>query len=156
MKELFSRLEGLSARINQASDSLSTTLAQIEVKLRDLRLGVEAWVPTETTQFCDDVGNDDGAMLEFLGYGKYNGQWQLLIKNQTEDPDEDGTPTRNESPPVPLCQQPRETRVKAIQHLPALLEALAKNAENTLQMIESQKAVAQAVIDELGLKKRPH
>lgn len=156
MKELFSRLEGLSAQINQASDSLSTTLAQIEIKLQDLRLGVEAWVHIETTRLCDDVGNDDGATLVFLGYGKYNGQWQLLIKSQTDNPDEDGALTRIEGPPVPLRQQPRETRVKAIQHLPALLEILAKNAEATLQMIESQKAVAQAVIDELGLKKRPH
>ena len=163
MKELFSRLEVLSARINQASDSLSTTINQIEIKLCELRLGVEAWVHIETQQLCDDEGHADGSADEFLGYAKYNGKWQLLTKarafKQTEVILKD-TPDENlvgvETKPFPLCQQNREQRVKALQHLPALLAELAKSAENTLSMIESQKAIAEAVVDELRLKKRTH
>lgn len=144
MKELFSRLEVLSARINEASDSLANTITQIEIKLQELCLGVEVWVHIDTTQIYADSGNDNGLMDEFLGYGKYNGQWQLLIKSRSGVQVDDGS----RGQPVPLCQQSRELRVKAIQHLPALLEALAKNAEDILQMIESQQVVAQAVIDE--------
>jgi hypothetical protein len=144
MKELFSRLEVLSARINEASDSLANTITQIEIKLQELCLGVEVWVHIDTTQIYADSGNDNGLMDEFLGYGKYNGQWQLLIKSRSGVQVDDGS----RGQPVPLYQQSRELRVKAIQHLPALLEALAKNAEDILQMIESQQVVAQAVIDE--------
>lgn len=143
MLDLFSRLDELSTRLNEASDTLSQTITQVETKLRELRLGLSAWVVLENDPLCDGNGQEHENAASHLGYAKLNGTWQLVISEGFDD-----------LKYFPLKQAPRETRLKAITLFPVLLEEIAKQAEAALREVGKAKQVADSLIEHISEKQK--
>ena len=136
MSQLFSRLESLSAHLNQASDSLNDAIKTLEAKLASLRLGVEAWVEIDRESDKDMAGD----VRVLLGYARCNGNWCLAVSYVPDWDPED-------SPNTPLQQASRELRLKAFKHIPALIQKLEKASEETLAEVEKMKLVAKTLTD---------
>src|SRR5688572_3461835 len=96
------KLEEAAEKLNAVSDALSGVVAQIDLELRKLNLGLEVW---------HSAGNEE---LD-IGYARVNGHWGIAIRK-----DKEKWLFRN---------APRKYRIETIDHLPEVLVALTKEAE---------------------------
>lgn len=141
MASLFSRLEELSVRLNETSDSINESIKGLEAKLASLRIGVDAWLdePIAKDPTFNSEGEEEGHFYSYFGYGRVNGTWRLLV---TKYHDEFG---HMDPTVIPLLQASRETRLKALQQVPSLIKVLEKKAEDTLKEVEKAKKVAESI-----------
>lgn len=129
----FSRLQAISSSLNSKSDTINAAIKVFEDKLASLRLGVTAWVPTPlNTRLIAPGTQDEDSLQTFLGYCKATGTWCLTL---SEDSERWGNDENNPPQFTPLSQAPRELRLKAIQQLPLLVNALEKHADEALKEV---------------------
>jgi hypothetical protein len=127
--------------LNQVSDELGKTILVLDAALQKLNLGVSAWVRI--------AGEDDGNGNYWgrdIGYAKVGGEWGIALRtlrgnyNWEEDEAEEKWLFND---------GPRWLRADAIEHIPALLEKLTKQADDTAKRIqkktEEAKQLAAAV-----------
>jgi hypothetical protein len=142
------KLAAVSQSLNQASDLVTSRIADVEGALREYKLGVEAWVDIrrwyEEGQFTDGSWFRLGRTQK-LGYGKKDGKWGLLTYISAEESDE---PEEFSF----LREAPRDLRLTAIDKLPELLEALVEKAVQTAQ--EATKKAEKAGQIAAGLAKK--
>jgi hypothetical protein len=143
-------LKERAARLNAATDEINALLAGVEQQIVDTKIGIEVWLPNALSA-SDETGSTGGEtqqVIERLGYAKVGGSWCLATKKVSVvsgyfegDP---SCPYTNEyvsSEPEPLKRSSRDTRIKALELLPALLDRLAERADESLRVIESAKEV---------------
>jgi hypothetical protein len=146
-------LEPIKAKLASASDELNTALSSIQDKLNAKQLGVEAFL---THELARDVGasNDNtgyrSVVFYELGYGKDDdGNWGLLVRRwegreriEHEEWDFfDGAYVWTR----PLLRSPRDIRAAAIEHIPALIQALFAEAQSLLDKVERAKQLAKSL-----------
>lgn len=112
----FTELRLLSARINYLSDSLRRSIDVIDEALKEINLGVEAFVSTSEEYVK-------------LGYSKINGIWGLSI---TLD---DG---QNEPVVWRFNDAPRKFRLDSVDYIPALIVELNTAAISLAEQIEDK------------------
>lgn len=121
-----------ATRLNSASDELARAIAPIDATLKKLNLGVTAWY-----KYADGQENDGSFWSHNVGYAKVSGKWGLAISSvsghQSYVDDEDEW-LFNEAP--------RWMRVKAIDHIPDLLDALVKQADKVAGDLEKKRTHA--------------
>ncbi len=120
-------LASVSHSLNQASDQLSKSLADVESALGAYKLGVSAWVELHREKELSEPASDgrryEYTVVQLLGYGKYKGKWGLLVASYCEEMFE-GEYHEEQF----LRDAPRETRLAAVEKVPGLLKALTENA----------------------------
>lgn len=122
------RARSLSAEMSTATDELNTALQSAEKAIATLKLGVTASVVMNP--------EEEGPWTEALVFGKDKQVWRLLY--------ETGLDGDNDVNSTPLVNASRAIRLKAVDHLPALLEALIARAA---QEVEDVRAKTEAVND---------
>jgi hypothetical protein len=138
----FKNLALLSKSLNEASDSLSTQIGQVEEALNALKLGIWGWVEVSRT-LDDESFRIDGRPAQFtrvehLGYGKRSGKWGLLYSIGFEDHPEPEYETV-----MFLRDAPRMEKIEAVEKIPELIKVLEKNAiEVTKKATERAAKVA--------------
>lgn len=145
------QIASISETLNKASDQLSKQIAAIESALSVYRLGIAAWVNLKTEKELTEPG-DDGRRYEYtfveqLGYGKHKGKWGLLIAGYCEETFEGEADHE-----LFLRDAPRETRLAAVDKLPELLGAIAKEAEKVTAETTKKAAQAKEIAAALGKK----
>jgi hypothetical protein len=123
VSELLKQLSAASQTLNEASDSLTQEIKEIENSLGAFNLGVSTWVTCRSTPEEHDFGNGQVHQLnrvEMLGYGKHNGKWALLVSSGVEE--------LGEEEPWLLRDAPREFRILAVDFIPELLEKIVSEA----------------------------
>jgi hypothetical protein len=125
------RARAVSAKLTAATEKLNASLTQIEADLQGLSLGVTASVEMEREAF------DGYAIVRNLRFGKENREWKLMYESGT-DGDDDWTST-------PLLNTSREIRLKAVDHLGALIEKLVKTAEQEVGSIATKANEVEAL-----------
>ena len=144
--KLFSSLAATAANLNNTSKELSEVIANIEGALQRLNLGVTAWtVMTQGGSALTSSGSQFES--EELGYGRTGRKsWGLMLKKGGMDLQ---SPVSEEYDEWPFNDAPRELRIRAVQHIPDLLEALERAsremAEKLSVSIAGTAAVAQAL-----------
>lgn len=123
----FSKLSGTAARLNSVSDLLCAQVEKIDAALKRLNLGVRAWVVIRDEQ--DEEGNWE---KEELGYTKIGSRWCLTLKAATGNLSE-GTDERQY---WSFSDAPRQLRVRAVDHIPTLIERLCTEADKFVQELE--------------------
>ena len=127
----YQELTSVARTLNKASDQLAKVIAPLDDALKALNLGIASWV--SFNQCSDD--NEDYA-YDQVGYCKVGGKWGIALRsvsgnyNWPDDTNVDGPWLFNEAP--------RKLRIEAIDRIPELLEALVKNAEDTVDRINEK------------------
>jgi hypothetical protein len=124
-------LELTSKALNEASDEFTKILIEIQKRIDELNLGVEAFVEITLEETSSQV---------WLGYGKVLGKgWSLFIGNIN------GTRER-----TPLLECTRAVRIQTIERIPTLVTILRVKAEDTLHKVNKAKLLAKNYLEELN------
>jgi hypothetical protein len=126
MVETIGELTFLSRQLNDELHKLNTSIEGINEKLRLLDFGAEVWLP--------DVFLANSDSEQILGYCKVDNDWQLAIRKAGPANDANGI--------TPLLKAPRQTRIAAVQYIPAVLNILRHEVQNTLLAIAEAKRLA--------------
>jgi uncharacterized protein YoxC len=118
ISQSFKELTESAARLNAESDELAKAIAPIDAALKTLNLGVVAWHTYAGTQ--DEAGD---YWAHRVGYAKVGGKWGLAISDVSGsiyhgDDYEEAEWLFNDAP--------RWMRIKAVDHIPQLLDELVK------------------------------
>ena len=136
----FSKLTSTASDLNAVSDELGKSVAQIDLAIKNLNIGIPVWLPIQ--------GWDGGQMddheywSEDVGYSKINGKWGIGIRRvegNHRNPDQETVEAWL------FSDAPRTLRLEAIDRIPDLLEKLSEQADFAIQKIRAKLADVQAV-----------
>jgi prefoldin subunit 5 len=129
----YRKLSASAINLNAASDELRKTISFLEDALKQLNLGVSAWVVITTSQ--DDQGT---FCSRSLGYAKVGNEWGIALRDVTGNDawDEDETEIWR------FNDAPRWMRIESVGKIPELLEHLTKQADNATEQIKKKTAEA--------------
>ncbi len=143
------QLASVSHTLNEVSDRLSKSLADVESALCAYKLGVSAWVELRKGKELSEPGSDECTVVHQLGYGKYKGKWGLLVACYCEETFE-GEFDEEQF----LRDAPRETRLAAVEKLPDLLKALTTEASQVAEEAAKKAEKVRQIAASLGKKTR--
>lgn len=129
------QLPAAAASLNAATDQLGKSVGDLDGVLRKYSLGVPTWVPFSSSpnSWFPRYHHDD------IGYAKVGGKWGVAIRTV------DGDEVSDSSDDVEqwlFNDAPRLLRLRAIEKIPELLEALLKSAEEmTKKLTEKAEEV---------------
>jgi hypothetical protein len=137
---LLSELDKSANELNAGTETVNSVLASVETQLTKMNLGFEVWVPDSLSSIqISEYGYEDTE----LGLAKIGTDWSLAVRVREgkRDPlsgDFDWYPL-----PIPgstrLLDASRRVRIKALQHIPELLEALKSKADQAAATIKESK-----------------
>jgi hypothetical protein len=134
VSEAYKKLQACAASLNEASDELGRAIAECDVALKKLNLGIVAWVNI----FEDEDINGEDFVDRGIGYAKVGGKWGIALRSRWGNRPTDTV--RSEE--WMFNDAPRSLRAEAVEKLPALLMALAKRADDTTADIEAKTVKA--------------
>jgi hypothetical protein len=131
LKQRLGRLRDLAPRLNRATDETSATVAMVERLLADeLRLGISA----ESSEFHSwstgrDEAGDARTVHQTLAFGRIGGAFRVHVVDTTRIDHADTTAVviDRQHTPWPSCG--RETKLRAAEKLPELLDRIIKETE---------------------------
>jgi hypothetical protein len=110
------QLTQTATKLNSASDRFNDVVQKLDGALKSLHLGIAAWFK------FNETSDDDMNWETFqVGYDKLDGKWGLAVRKSwgNENWPEDAT-----SNTWLFADAPRDLRIKAVHHIPALLQEL--------------------------------
>jgi prefoldin subunit 5 len=137
----FETLSKTAKKLNDESDKLTKTIEKLDLALQVLNLGVPAWV-----QFDKWSGEDDSEGYYEVGYDKSMGSWGLCLRSFASN---DHTGAEN-SNTWAFNGAPRELRIRAVSHVPELIEALDKAASQLVHDLSEKNSDADLIAQALG------
>jgi hypothetical protein len=146
----FQQLATASGTLNAASDNFSDAAQTLDEALNKLNPGVTAWIVI--TNFRQEH-NPHEIRQERLGFAKINNKWGLGLCRVTM---EDDTGEEETTDQWLFNDAPRNLRLEAIQHVPELVEALAREAEQMAKRVSEGAEFAKKLaisISALSLRK---
>ena len=114
----FQELADSAASLNSASDELANAIRPIDAALKKLNLGVAAWYP------YNSYHDDDYYSSRRIGYARVGRTWGLALSTASGYL---GSDEENVEEWL-FNDAPRWMRVEAVDHIPDLLQHLAKQA----------------------------
>ena len=142
MTSAFASLIQSSKNINDASNELAQPIASLEKSLKRLNLGVTCW-----TQISS-AGDGDTYFLREVGYAELQDRWCVALRTRRGrecDPESETTLV------WPFNEAPRYLRVKAVDALPDLIEALVKTTDATTERIKAKVSPAHELAGAVGI-----
>jgi hypothetical protein len=126
--------------LNELSDLLTKEVGFVESALNRLNLGIRADVNVETLS-----ASEDGLYSHWirLAYGKSRSGWGFLVEELTENLN---CPDADTCERWPFKESPREFRIKAVEKIPALLDALVKKASEVAADIQTTVGTAKELV----------
>jgi hypothetical protein len=147
----YSQLTTVAADLNAVSDELGKSIAEIDVALKKLNLGITTWVAISRT---DEAYFDDSPLWRWdIGYAKVDGKWGISLRKISGDY---SNPDQSDNEEWLFNDAPRALRLEAIGKIPELLEKLSKDAVDTASEIRAKLGEAQTVAEAVkGAGNRP-
>jgi hypothetical protein len=136
LKQRMARLREIAPRLNSATDQASRLVTMVEKLLvEELHIGISA----ESASFNDwPAGKDDASNLRMvrqtLAFGRVGTGYRIHVVDETGIVDADGRWRRTlskQTTPWPACG--RETKLRAIEKLPDLLDQIITATERLAQ-----------------------
>lgn len=127
----FEALKEAATDLNTVSDTLATPIEWLDGAIKRLNLGLPAWAEFEG-------GFDDNTADYWhneIGYAKIGAKWGIAIRSREGNADQ---PQFEDSESWLFNDAPRDLRVKAVDHLPKVIEALITEARNTADRIKEK------------------
>lgn len=131
IQQHFQDLASVASSLNAASDELREVVAILDEALKNLNVGLTAWV-----KFRDHSDNDPNSYDEDqIGYCKVNGTWGIALRHIWGRPDWGDHESEG---PWLFRDAPREMRLHGVDKIPEVIEALNKEASETTKKIEAK------------------
>jgi len=134
----YKQLAKTATSLNTASDEFGKFIDVLDASLQRLNLGISAWVTI--------TGGEDSQSGYWwsrdLGYARTGHKWGISLrecKGNIHDPEGD------DSEEWFFNEGPRWLRIEAVGKMPDLLEALLKQAEDTIKKIKTKTAQLQEI-----------
>lgn len=143
IQQKLQRLASAAQTLNQLSDELTKHVADIEACVNKLNVGVTATVKVEQST------SEDGmySTIWRLAYEKTSKQWGFVLERLTEDLSNPETDTYES---WPFKDAPREYRVRAVEKIPALLDALIEKSKQVESEVSGRVSYAKSLALSLG------
>ncbi len=130
----FHALSTAATSLNIASDELTKVVGVLDEALKKLNVGLTAWVPFLRWS-CEPPEYDE----EQIGYCKINSKWGIAIRRVAGDYSTDEGSVEG---PWLFNDAPREMRLRAVDKIPEMIEALSTEASKTTKrVLEKTKEV---------------
>jgi hypothetical protein len=149
LRKRLARLREIAPRLNSATDQSSQLVAMVENLLVDeLHIGISA----ESAEFNSwPAGQDEEgkslAVRQTLAFGRVGTTYRIHVVDETGLVDDDGSwrelVSRNQTP-WPSCN--RETKLRAIERLPELLDSIISAAERLAETADETASRIDAMI----------
>ena len=144
LKQRLSRLRDLAPQLNRATDETSATVGMVERLLADeLRLGISA----ESSAFHSwstgrDEAGDVRTVHQTLAFGRIGGAYRVHVVETTCIDRGDPIPAviNRQQTAWPSCG--RETKLRAAEKLPELLDRTIKEAERLAEAGDAGRVAA--------------
>ena len=137
LQKSLQELAGSADNLNALSDQLNNQVTDVESALNKMGIGLAANVNTET--WSDESGEEYDVWR--ICYEKYSGKWGFTIEHlwgHESFPDD-----RSET--WAFRDAPREHRLKAVEKIPDLMEALLKKSKEFASDISATMSFAQGL-----------
>ena len=154
--ESIQNLSKLAVKLNEASDSITLILNDLEAKLQATQIGLEVWLPErideEVSMTLSEAAmgsaNPEYAEKDVklqtwheIGWAKVDSKWRLAYRlhetrSSWNEFTEDGHATTHESIPRALNTASRLIRIHAVSYLESLIGTLTTEAKRHIQTIE--------------------
>ena len=127
---LLRELNQSASELNAGTETVNSVLASVETRLTKMNLGIEVWVPDSLSSIqISEYKYQDTE----LGFSKIGADWSLAVRVREGKID----PRSGDFDwyPLPilgstrLLDASRQVRIKALQHIPELLEAMKSKAD---------------------------
>ncbi len=134
---LLSELKKSASELNAGTETVNSVLASVETQLTKMNLGFEVWVPDSLTSIqISEYKYQDTE----LGFAKIGTHWSLAVRVREGKRDALSGDFDWYALPIPgstrLLDAPRQVQIKALQHIPELLEALTSKADEAAAKIK--------------------
>jgi hypothetical protein len=151
VKASYLQLSAVASDLNAVSDELGKSIADIDLALRKLNLGITVWVDLKNRCWLDEQDNFND---EQLGYAKIGGKWGVSLRTESGN---HVTGDRFEEESWLFNDAPRTLRLTAIEQVPELLEKLSAEAAETTKKLKTKlsgvQEVSEAVKAAAGVKR---
>ena len=148
LKRCMARLREIAPRLNSATDKASKLVAQVEKFLvEELHIGVSAEVSYDELPAGTDQDNRPLKIRHSLAFGRVGGSFRIHVVSETVAVNGGASAeaaVAHERMPWPSCT--RETRLKAFEKLPELLDKIIDAAERLAESSETTRVKVEAMI----------
>jgi len=138
----FQALSTAATSLNTASDELTKAVGVLDEALKKLNVGLTAWV-SFISWSCEAAEYDN----EQVGYAKVNGKWGIAIHRIWGD---SALGEEREEGPWLFNDAPREMRIRAVDKIPEMVEALSAEASKTTKRVLEKTKEVRELADAIG------
>jgi hypothetical protein len=136
----FQALSAVASSLNAASDALTKVVSTLDESLKKLNVGVTAWV---TFRSRADANSDPETYDDDqIGYCKIRGTWGISLRHIWGNA---GWDDHNSDGPWLFNDAPRDLRLRSVDKIPDLIEALGKEASETIKQVHESTQRASAL-----------
>jgi hypothetical protein len=139
IRSSYQRLLTAATELNSASDRFAKLVGEIDAVLKPLNIGITSWVTMNRWSGEHSSGYDQ------VGYTKVGGKWCVALSAVEERPDR----PEDDEEVWAFSEGPRRLRLMAIDYLPNLLDALAKEAVGETKNIAEKTHDLQELVSAL-------
>jgi hypothetical protein len=136
----YSDLKTVAVDLNAVSDELGESIAEIDLVLKSLNLGITVWVKIRGGH-GDQSQGDLSYWSEDIGYTKYKGRWGICLRQVEGDIGRDDEDVEIWH----FNDAPRALRLSAIDCLVELFQKLSEEGRATTEKIREKLSDAQEV-----------
>ena len=137
----YERLTSVASDLNDASDELGKAIHALDESLKKLNLGIAAW-----HRFAGDMHESGAYWGKYVGYAKIGARWGIGLRRTSGN----DNPEDHDQEDWLFNDAPRQLRIEAVEHIPAMIDALTEAAENAVEGIMAKAAEAQQLADLLA------
>jgi prefoldin subunit 5 len=129
----YRQLSAAATGLNAASNELGKTITELDTALKQLNLGISAWV-----LIANNKDEDGSYWSRSIGYTKIGSEWVIALRDLSghDSWDEDQVEVWR------FNDAPRWMRIESIGMIPQLLEDLTKRADDTAKQVKKKTAEA--------------
>lgn len=144
----YERLTTVASNLNAVSDELGKAINALDESLKKLNLGITTW-----HKFAGNQNDSGGYWGKYIGYAKIGTRWGIALSSthgNYDDPPEDRIDEE-----WLFNAAPRELRLHAVEHIPAMIEQLIKAGEEAIETVKAKTSEAQQLAAALASPAKP-
>jgi hypothetical protein len=144
----YQRLTSVASNLNAVSDELGKAINVLDESLKKLNLGITSWY-----RFSGHEDECGGFWANYIGYAKIGNKWGIGLSKTSGH--HEAPPEYNTDEEWLFNDAPRDLRLDAVEHIPAMIETLIKTGEEAVEKIKVKTSEARQLAEVLASAAKP-